>query len=98
MIGKPWVRQLRGSMLAALAAIGLTACGSAPQTEVPDQHARAAEGCTRTLERNGWRDVSIVSTQGIGGFEVQVILQDAGGFRKPCRYDSLHDTAFVQLP
>ena len=76
----------------------LASCAGAPGGAETDRHARAVEGCTRTLERNGWRDVSVVSTQGTGGFEVQVILQEAGGIKKVCRYDSLHDTAFVQLP
>ena len=84
---------------AALLAFSLlTACAAAPAAPESERHARAAEGCMRTLERNGWRDLSVVSAQGIGGFEVQVILQEAGGFKKVCRYDSLHDTAFVQLP
>lgn len=95
MRGGPSVRHL---LAATLAAMGGAGCDTAPAAASPQHHARAAEGCVRTLERNGWRDVSVVSTQGIGGFEVQVILQDAGGFKKPCRYDMLHDTAFVQLP
>lgn len=101
VIGKPLTRHRLAAVVAALAvpvALGLAGCGSAPPTTPPDRHARAAEGCMRTLDRNGWRDVTVVSAQGIGGFEVQVILQDAGGFKKVCRYDTFNDTAFVQLP
>ena len=67
----------------------VTACAGAPAAPDAERHARAAEGCVRALERNGGRDVVVDSTQGIGGFEVQVILRQAGGFKTVCRYDSL---------